>query len=347
MRIAQVAKMGYVPTPLSQVAKIKRFLKFPEEGVLRLLDPCAGEGAALAALASGHANAITYGVELDGARAEEAAKVLHHAKHCAIERARIEKKAFSLLFLNPPYDQAAKGSEEIGGIRKELLFLRNTSKYLMPEGTLVFIIPRRQITRELAQAVVGRYREVTVYRFDDETYGDYHQVVLFGIRRQGAIGAGTEEDKKRYRSLVAIGEAENEDTLPTLDEMGPVYCLPPASETEPLFRAATTDMAELVEDIHQSPVFESIEGVLGTENSDIKMANPLLPFRRTHMATLIAAGALNGAVGQGANRHLVVGVSKKMTTASLDKEENKETFKETYKSVVRLFLADGTIRDLE
>jgi hypothetical protein len=43
---------GFFPQPLSEAERIRRFLQF-EEGHTPALDPCVGEGAALAAIASG------------------------------------------------------------------------------------------------------------------------------------------------------------------------------------------------------------------------------------------------------------------------------------------------------
>ena len=54
--------MGYYPTPVSVVERVKSFLKFPEERVT-VLDPCCGEGLAVKELVEG-VNATTYGIEL-------------------------------------------------------------------------------------------------------------------------------------------------------------------------------------------------------------------------------------------------------------------------------------------
>ncbi|MGB6063166.1 MAG: DUF6094 domain-containing protein, partial [Desulfomonilaceae bacterium] len=70
MRIAGRMKMGYYPTPSRVVEQVKNFLLFPH-APFTALDPCCGEGLALAQLVSG-TQAFTYGVELDQYRADEA-----------------------------------------------------------------------------------------------------------------------------------------------------------------------------------------------------------------------------------------------------------------------------------
>ena len=62
--------MGYYPTPIPVVDRIRTFIKYPEENV-NILDPCCGEGLALKKLVDG-INAKTYGIELDEYRAEQA-----------------------------------------------------------------------------------------------------------------------------------------------------------------------------------------------------------------------------------------------------------------------------------
>jgi len=64
--------MGYYPTPVDVVARVKEMLHMPEGA--RLLDPCCGEGEALALLADG-TGASTYGVELDKDRIGERERV--------------------------------------------------------------------------------------------------------------------------------------------------------------------------------------------------------------------------------------------------------------------------------
>ena len=63
MSLEAKIKMGYYPTPIPVVDRIKTFLNYPEENV-NILDPCCGEGLALKNLVDG-VNAKTYGIELD------------------------------------------------------------------------------------------------------------------------------------------------------------------------------------------------------------------------------------------------------------------------------------------
>jgi predicted RNA methylase len=108
MRLEARIKMGYYPTPLPVVDRIRSFIKANER--ITILDPCRGEGLALERLVEG-LEADTYGVELDKHRAEEARTRLKHVLRCGIEEARISHGCFSLMLLNPPYDWETEADE--------------------------------------------------------------------------------------------------------------------------------------------------------------------------------------------------------------------------------------------
>ncbi|MCI0184964.1 hypothetical protein MM817_03261 [Acidibacillus sp. S0AB] len=176
----------------------------------------------------------------------------------------------------------------------------------------------------------------------------YKQVVIVGIRRSGPIGAGDASDKHMLKQLVEIGKGDK-DALASLEEfVDQPYMIPVASNDEPMFRAAIADVEELRQDVTHSPVFSTVEKMMGSTSSHASLSTPLLPFRRTHMATLMAAGALNSAVGIGDNRHLVVGVTKKTIESVIDENDpTKEIRTEVYKTAIRLYSADGRITELE
>ena len=89
MRLAAQAKGGYYPTPDRVVDMIADLIETPSiygnnGQTLRILDPCAGAGDAVARLAErlDRPNTVpveTYGVELHRDRAQEAEKLLDRA----------------------------------------------------------------------------------------------------------------------------------------------------------------------------------------------------------------------------------------------------------------------------
>src|SRR5688572_2565930 len=104
MRIEGQSKLGYYPTPENSLQCIVTWLAVDGEGPRRYLDPCAGKGEALAAIAAAHGPAETYGIELSDLRAADAKRVLTHVINTGYEYAVLTDETFSLCLLNPPYD---------------------------------------------------------------------------------------------------------------------------------------------------------------------------------------------------------------------------------------------------
>jgi len=132
MRLAGRERLGFYPLPIPEAERIRRFLRFPDQKC-PALDPCIGDGAAFAEIAS-ERKVLRYGVELDAGRAEQArangSEVIHG--NCFDVQCPVE--SFSLIYLNPPYDFEI--SEEKSQ-RMEKLFLEQVYRWLKPGGILV------------------------------------------------------------------------------------------------------------------------------------------------------------------------------------------------------------------
>src|SRR5438105_1692879 len=102
-RLQNKVLMGYFPTPSSLIEAIAAQLQPPANQSFRWLDPCAGEGIALSALAE-RLGGETFGIELDAERAVEAESRLQHVLHgdFADMRLPVNPPAISVLFLNAP-----------------------------------------------------------------------------------------------------------------------------------------------------------------------------------------------------------------------------------------------------
>jgi len=75
-RLAAKARCNYYPLPDAEADLIRSCMTFPDRE-LSALDPCAGEGRALAVITAS-SRAVRYGIELDSYRAGAATKVLEH-----------------------------------------------------------------------------------------------------------------------------------------------------------------------------------------------------------------------------------------------------------------------------
>jgi tRNA1(Val) A37 N6-methylase TrmN6 len=111
MRQAAKAIGGYYPTPDRVAAFLASWLvSSTGPGEIRALDPCCGTGRALDLVTQDLSPPLrTVGVELNRERAAEAQRILSRALHADVFKIRCTHQAFSLLFLNPPYDDDAGG----------------------------------------------------------------------------------------------------------------------------------------------------------------------------------------------------------------------------------------------
>src|SRR5437016_10663352 len=133
MRLAGRERLGFYPLPIPEAERMRKFLAFPDKQCCAL-DPCVGDGAAFAEIASDK-NVQRCGVELDAGRAEQARtsgiEVIHG--NCFDVQCPVE--SFSLIYLNPPYDFEI-GEEK--SQRMEKLFLEHVRRWLIRGGILVF-----------------------------------------------------------------------------------------------------------------------------------------------------------------------------------------------------------------
>lgn len=338
-----MAKMGYFRTPDNATSQILKRLMVKEEDGVILGDPCCGEGIALKAAAD-HlkglgADVVTYGIEPDEYRAEESKSRLDFVIKDGYENVSITNNAFSLWWYNPPYDVAAAGDEKAE--RKEVIFLRNTFKYIAPHGVLVCIIPQR-ILRNLAPILVNRFYDLTVERFDDDEYEAFKQVAVLGYRKPFGAAVGTRDERD---AIVALTDAD----LPSLARK-PVktYCVP-AGVMPRTFHGAKIDMAKVIKGLPLSPVRRVLDSFLLPPSSSTKLGKPLMSLKPGQLANIIAAGALDGIIGIGSNRHMLIGYTGKHMNMDVSTDDNgviTTTRTAEYVSGARLFTPDGRHIDL-
>ncbi|HIE37962.1 MAG TPA: hypothetical protein EYP77_02650, partial [Anaerolineae bacterium] len=200
--LGNLASLGYVPTPGSEVDRIAALLDPKGPGPLRLADPCCGEGQALARLKNNLQSRcdipiVTYGTEVDEERAKAAAARIDQVLWSPYQEARWGRETQDVLFLNPPY----------AGGRLELQFLRELQEVLRVGGLLFFIIRRRYLRGHIALRLAVHFDVLAVYPFSPENYGAYDQIVIVARRRKRRAAPDVQN------ALAAIGRGEEPDGL--------------------------------------------------------------------------------------------------------------------------------------
>ncbi len=289
--IASQSKGGYYPTPIHELELLCRQLKLnesnlnvDEDQIVNLIDPCCGEGEALQIISGFLNTKYTYGVELEENRAAKASSCLYHALHDGYENLRTEAR-FSLLWLNPPYD-------ERHGERLEVIFLKaltGKNNVLERNGLLLFCIPQ-YVLKPAAAVLSGRFSDIQVFRFTNQNYPVFKQVILIG--RYGK----SKDSKAIYKWLRELSDVDPND-LPTLEEIDDPIKVYPSSGSIAYFRAGRLKLEEMQRDFRESPLFPDVEQKLTPVSNKARMKNPMLPLKPTHTGIAIASGAVGGNMG--------------------------------------------------
>ena len=191
MRPEHLLNYGYTPTAVAALKQIAEIIR-PAENTrrpVRLFDPTCGEGGALAfiadALAEQGASVETYGVEIAEDRYHEARERLNHVLLADVtSNFTFTKGAWSLVFLNPPYDNTG-GDKSV-----ERKVIRRGLAALAKGGVAVLVIPARLLPW------LGRFHMAWLALFPTNDDESPNQVVLIGRKVGNAPSPIPEMDTK-------------------------------------------------------------------------------------------------------------------------------------------------------
>lgn len=299
-------KNGYYPTDEVTLGRILGALTC-RGAAARIIDPCCGEGAALAELKhhlqeSGRA-VEAFGVEFDRERAWHAKTVLDRAIHSDVHDVVVSPRSMGLLFLNPPYgrgvaDTAGTGDSETAE-RIERTFLRKTVPLLVHDGVLVLVVPHYVMDTEMATYLARNFRELRVFMAPETAF---RQCVVFGIK-----------DRARHPPRVVLSmferlrAGEGVDVLPE-DWLDAPYEVPQAFvDPELRFHAVRLDPAQLrgeLQRFRRSTLWEGFETHFN--QTALNHRRPLREMSPWHLALALAAGQVSGVVTSPAGRVLLV-----------------------------------------
>jgi hypothetical protein len=324
-----------------------------QRGVVRLLDPCCGEGLALEALGQALAQRSgkavqTWGVEISPERAKEAAARLDlviPAPFEAVSWSPARHGVASVLFLNPPYDHNDRGG------RIELDFIKASLGALVSGGTLVYVIPTTAVDYSLGEFLFRHFQDVRVFRFGDQDGTDashpdsgfdrFKQIVILATRRKQSLKA-LYEDQEAQGASYAFVEAHSqtyayrhdrslEERIPVTLPEGTLYAIPAARKAANIrrYRYADGESEGLVAGAWPKVEAQIAEVMLA---SDAEIAQPLKPPKTGHIAQIVAAG-LAGVIETGGS--VFKGRVVKVTEVTPDPEdESKEIARERYETNV-------------
>ncbi|WAJ37287.1 DUF6094 domain-containing protein [Pseudomonas sp. GOM7] len=303
------ARNGYYPTDETTLERILQALS-PTTGRMRICDPCAGEGVALAetAHALGREQVEACAVEYDSERAAHARMLLDKVLHSDLFDTMISRQSFGLLWLNPPYgdlvaDHSGASQYQGSGRRRlEKAFYQRCLPLLQYGGALVFIVPHYVLDDELCGWLCNHFTELRIYAAADSTF---KQVVIFGIRvRRQDLARPRDVAQVRDR-LQAIGAGQEQaEELPECWPWESYSVLSTSSELTHFYQL-TLEPEQFANEIHRLgglwPDFNLHFGQAG-----VQPRPPVRELSSWHLALALAAGAISGVVTSSTGRVLVL-----------------------------------------
>lgn len=298
---ANFIKAGYFPTDDATIARTLSALVASDEGQMRILDPCAGEGVALAECKHhlGKDRAIAYGIEYDSERAWHAKTVIDHCIHGDFNGCAVSYGAFGLLWLNPPYGDMIKDHEGNGahGLfkenrpRLEKHFYQRSHGLLQVGGVMVLILPTTSYDKQLSNWIASHFRDVKIFRAATD---QFKQTVLFGIKQK----SNGNVDTALRNHLMAIGVGDVvPDELPEDWSDAPYVVPSPESRRQFKFASANMDVAQLQGELgkHANALQQQFAGLFKQAAAQAAR-RPLRQMTEWHTALALAAGQVGGVV---------------------------------------------------
>ena len=304
-----------------------------------------------------------FAVELNASRAARIAEAYPDIRllgPCSFEATRITRHSFSLVYLNPPFDD-----EFGGGGREEVVFLRHAIDLLVPGGILVQVSPVNQVfgASRMCELLDTWFDQLELYLFPDDCRS-FRECVVFGRRRKTALTDDLIFSEGIMRSrgisrcsaapiakLARLGEPQfsrwryaepdSASRKPELDTWELPFSIGPKR-----FQKTALTEEELERELARSPLYDALrQRVLSP------LKRPPLSLNKGHTSLLLMTGMLDGFVPS-TPPHVVRGLTCKVE--KLHRTESYETpagdavtkqvFSESPIPIVRAVWPDGIIR---
>lgn len=291
-------KDGYFPTDSDTIGRILSMLTPSSQGTMKIIDPCAGEGTALAECRHhlGVDKTEAYAVEYDRERAGQAKKLVDRCIHGDFFDQVVSKRSFGLLFLNPPYgnlvsDQGHTAeNKKAGSKRLEKKFFQQAIQLLQFGGILALIVPHTALDDEFQHWLASHLERVSVHLAPEQRF---KQAVVLGVKRRVDVAGATYQ-----QSLQALKDFAKADIKATLSQTwdDQPYVAPESRPSEQFkFQCARLDAGQLAEEIGRFPcLWPQFGTYFGSTGQHLH--RPLMNLSDWHLALVLAAGQVAGVV---------------------------------------------------
>jgi Uncharacterised methyltransferase family (DUF6094) len=318
------AKDGYYPTDTQTLQRVLNALA-PIPGDMRIIDPFAGEGVAIAECKHhlGADRTAAFAVEYHQERAYEAKKLVDRCIHGDFQETAITPRSFGLLWLNPPYGDLVTDKAQTGGVddgkgkkRLEKLFYQQSVRLLQYGGILVLIVPHTVLDAEFRRWLAAGFDRVKVFLAPEQ---QFKQAVVFGIRQRH--DASSQSYQLKLQTLDSFCRLIEKPVMPEVWDEDP-YRIPAVLGSEVRFNTLQMDPAQLADEISKHPCLWG-QWDMHLDQAGQAQRRPLMALSDWHLALVLAAGQVSGVVksNDGARTYVVKGDTFKHKKENVQFEE--------------------------
>lgn len=335
-------KLGAYYTDIGHCRRIGHLFDFDTAEEICVLEPSIGDGSAVLAVTGGRDNCKIFGVEIQQGTYEKFLKdndkfmyILHED---FLKGVKISRGAFSFCFANPPYGVSREG--EVSK-RLEALFLEKITGYLQADSYLVYVIPFAVFSEEkFFRQVMTRYEICSYYRFDEEEFQKFHQIVVILKKKKGTLCGYSRTDFER--EYVQAASLENYPFLPSLDDQVEPYPVKTSKDSSvEFFMSMAFDPQEAYPYLGQSELFSIIgEQIFQKPYTGFDLNQPIVPVSKDISYLLATTGGGQGFAGNESEGtlHLQRGVARREESEEIHTNAENDPSSMTVTSYTKIHL---------
>lgn len=301
-----------------------------------VFSPRAFDGSSLFRIKhSSQSRAITYGLEFNNSYHSNAKKIVNRMIKGRLQGSTISNNVFDVLQLTAPVSWIAEYGATGNLIeKKEKYMLRNTIRFLRPNGIIIYTMPRTRMTRDMALSFSKLFKDVQVLKKEQDDF----YIHIIGVK-----DVTTNEKEDVFNLLFDL---KDEDIKTNLDH---IYTLPSGGIKNPdVFRGSMLDEEELLGLVKNSGLMSSFWKTQEIKSQDDSV-RPLLPFNMGQIGLVLTSGCLDGLVQEYPGQyHAIKGMVTKIRNVETSRERENETSIETISNKVQINLLspDGEFIEL-
>lgn len=348
-------KMGAYYTDLYHCRRIGNLFSFPEDEEVCILEPSIGDGQAVLAVTgkteSTGMNKIICGVELNNNTYEEIKNNTlfnHLVNEDFLNGVKISNSSFSFCFSNPPY-----GNMQDGKDRYETKFVEKIYHKIRAGGILALVIPFHVLNDDkFLKTFFARFNPVATYRFDDDVYIQFKQVVVIAQKRLNGIGYMSKWLEK-YKEIIKDKDTLN--YLPKLDDTIEKKIMISSSLEKNIeyFTTLAFDAKSAAIQLKRSNLYKNVSEKLSVPHyTSVDIGQPPVPLSNDLLYLCAVSGGGQGLAGkeEAHDLHLQRGVAKVVKEMKvITKEDGSSELVENSftKICINIIQNDGEISVLE